>query len=106
MIIVGNSAIVNADDEHDTRLASGLDLFVLTCGLQLNSTVTASSIEDDGFMFCLQRGIFTINGRQIPPQEFKVGWTKKPDDIFGHLAVVTLMLLCGTEPELFKIIRF
>lgn len=106
MIQIGNNIIVNADDPNDIMNVSGLDPVVLSCGLAGTSTVTASSIQDDGFTFCLQRSIFTVGGNRLSPQEFNVKWFKKPDDIFSSLAAVTTLLLCDVKPEIFELIRF
>lgn len=106
MLKVGNNLIVNIDDISDIESVNNNNYVILTCGLRLNSTITASSIDDDGFTFCLQRTIFTLSGKKVSPQEFNVKWFKKPDDIFQSLAAVTAMLLCDTDAEVFKVIRF
>ncbi len=106
MLQVGNNIIINIDDENDIMSAENTDLIVLTCGLKLNSTITASSIADDGFTYCLQRSIFTLSHKRIAPQEFNVKWTKKPDDIFASLAIVTAFILCDVDLNIFKHIRF
>lgn len=106
MLKVGNNLIVNSDDIEDKTSCPNSTSIVLTCGLKLNSTITASSINDDGFTFCLQRGIFSLSNKEISPQEFNVKWHKKPDELFPMLASVTAMLLCDVEPCVFDIIMF
>lgn len=106
MLKIGNNIIVNTDDISDIKSINTTKYVIITCGLKLNSTITASSINDDGFTFCLQRTIFTISGKTLSPQEFNVKWFKKPDDIFESLAYVTTMLLCDISPEVFNIIKF
>lgn len=106
MLQVGNNIIINTDDETETASAGNTDLVAITCGLKLNSTITASSISDDGFTYCLQRAISTISQRCISPQEFNVRWNKKPEDIFIPLAIVTALILCDVDLKVFEHIRF
>ncbi len=106
MIKIGNNTIINTDDSYEVELAKDLKSIILTCGLQLNSTITASSIDDEGFTFCLQRAIFSLSNRRIPQQEFNVKCHKKPDDIFKYLAIVTILILCDVDPKVFEQIRF
>lgn len=106
MLQVGENIIVNTDDEADVELAEDTELIAITCGLKLNSTITASSISDDGFTFCLQRTIYTLSRQEVNPQEFNIKWRKKPDDIFIPLAIVTALIICGVDTEIFKEIRF
>ena len=106
MIKVGNNLIVNTDSEIDIKNCPDGDCIVLTCGLKLNSTVTASSIDEYGFTFCLQRSVYTLSNNIISPQEFNVHYTQKPDDLFPLLSVVTAMLLCDIDPKVFELIRF
>ena len=106
MLQVGNNVIINNDDNNETNLAKSTNLIAITCGLKLNSTITASSISDDGFTYCLQRAISTLGRRRIAPQEFNVKWNKKPDDIFIPLAFVTALILCDVDLKIFEYIRF
>lgn len=106
MIQIGNSYIINADVKtRNNTLPSGT-LYPITCGLSVRSTVTASSISEDGFIYCLQRSIFNINGIEISPQEFKVSWQTKPVDIYPYLEFVTLLLLCNVSSENISKIMF
>ncbi len=106
MVKIGNNLIINADDIFEKKLCPLDKYIVLTCGLKLNSTVTASSISDEGFTFCLQRSIYTLKNKVLSPQEFNVKWSKKPDEIYPLLASVTTMLLCDINPSVFEIIEF
>lgn len=99
MVQVGNSCIINADENVTLNNINLTHLCPITCGLSIRSTVTASSILEDGFIYCLQRSIFNINGEEISPQEFKVSWKTKPDDIYPYLELVTLLLLCNISSE-------
>lgn len=106
MIQIGNNVIVNTDNMDDINSAKLLNCVVLTCGLKLNSTITASSISDEGFTFCLQRAIFSLSNRRIPQQEFNIKCHAEPKDIFQYLALVTTLILCDVDPKVFEFIRF
>ena len=106
MIQVGEALIVNTDDNDDITLAADSNRIVITCGLKLNSTITASSISDDGFTYCLQRTIHTLSGKSVTPQEFNIKWFRKPDDIFNPLAFVTMLILCDADFGIFDSIKF
>ena len=106
MIQIGNNIIVNTDDIDDVNSAKLLNCVVLTCGLKLNSTITASSISEEGFTFCIQRAIFSLSNRRIPQQEFNIKCHTEPNDIFQYLALVTILILCDVDPKVFEFIRF
>lgn len=106
MIQIGNTLILNGDQQTDFQGLDLSELCPLTCGLSLRATVTASSIDDDGFTYCLQRGILTLDRQELPPQEFNVRWSRKPKDIYPYLALVTLLLLCGVSTEVFACLKF
>lgn len=106
MIQIGNTLILNSDAGVPNAIKSYDRYCIITCGLSTRSTITASSILDDGFTYCLQRGIFSLGGKEIAPQEFKVKWHEKPDDLYPYLAAVTLLLLCGVSVETFAYLKF
>ncbi len=106
MIQMGTNCIVNADSLSNLKDTNLTGLCPITCGLSIRSTVTASSISEDGFIYCLQRSIFDMNGLEISPQEFKVSWRKKPDDIYPYLELVTLLLLCNISSEIVSRLLF
>lgn len=106
MIQIGNTLILNSDMAVPAVIKSFEGYCMVTCGLSTRSTITASSIRDDGFTYCLQRGIFSLSGKEITPQEFKVKWREKPEDLYPYLAAVTLLLLCGVSVETFAYLKF
>lgn len=105
MIKIGQNIILNGDLPKDYKDFDFSNLCLITCGLSLRSTITASSIDDDGFTYCLQRSIFTINNQEVSPQEFNVRWKEKAEDIYPYLEVVTLLLLCGISVKIFESIQ-
>ena len=88
------------DFEQDTFNAAEFEgLLLITCGLSQKSSVTASSIDDDGFVYCIQRGFSSINGHMLLPQEFKVSWSGKRENIYPYLEFVTALLISGMTPN-------
>jgi len=99
MIIFDKNAIVNSENPEEIEKSEELNPAVLTCGLSLKSTITASSINDSGFQYCIQRGFFKHDGGLVLPQEFSIRCTKKPENIYPYLAAVTLLILNGISPS-------
>lgn len=88
------------DCERDTLSNDeALEFPLITCGLSQKSSVTASSIDDDGFVYCVQRGFYTHSGQIILPQEFKVYWTGVHENIYPYLEFVTALLLIDMKPS-------
>ena len=105
MIKIGNTLIINGDISYKENI-NLIDMYTITYGLSNRSTVTASSIDQNSFTYCLQRKIYTIYGEEILPQEFNVFFRKEPDDIYPYLEFITLLLLCGNDVNIFKDILF
>lgn len=107
MIIFDKNIIVNAENPDEIKESKSLNPAVLTCGLSLKSTITASSIDDNGFSYCIQRGFFKHGGGLVLPQEFNINWTKKAENIYPYLEAVTLLVLNGISPdEISKNLKF
>lgn len=106
MIKIGNVLILNGDTDCDLSEYENKRMCLISCGFSHCSTVTASSIGDDGFIYCIQREVKTLRGESIAPQEFNVAWGEKHEDIYPYLAVVTLLLIGGCPIEIFKLLKF
>ncbi len=106
MIKIGNTIIIYNDSDIDFIQENSADYCLITCGLSHCSTITASSINDDGFTLCIQRYISTINNNIVSPQEFNIRWHKKPNEITPFLALVTLLLICEVPKETLKELMF
>ena len=70
--------ILNSDMDINLESIYKLKLAVTTYGLNLKSTVTASSIEDEKLQICIQRSIRNIYNEIIEPKEIYV-YAKKND---------------------------
>ena len=60
--------IINIDSVDIAKIKN-VDLTIITYGFSSKSTITASSVEDDGLLICLQRSIEGIYGQIVEPQE-------------------------------------
>ena len=70
--------ILNSDMDINLESIYKVKLTVITYGLNLKSTVTASSIENEKLQICIQRSIKNINNKIIEPKEVYV-YAKKND---------------------------
>ena len=106
MIKIGNILILNGDSKDDLSIYENTRMCLISCGFSHRSTITASSIGEAGFPYCRQREIKTLRGEYVAPQEFNIAWSKKHEDIYPYLAIVTLLLVSGCPVEIFKLLKF
>ncbi len=99
MVRIFDNLIIDSDADTADKIPDQREILLITCGLKQNSSVTASSIGDDGFLYCVQRGFRTGGGKAVLPQEFKVRWRKKRENIYPCLEFVTALLLSDTDPS-------
>lgn len=98
--------ILSDEGGYDLNEYKSSVLCLISCGFSHRSTITASSISDDGFTCCIQREFKNINGVSIPPQEFNVKVSRKPLDLYPYLTVAALLLASGCPIKIFKYLRF
>ena len=84
--------IINAD-KLDINKIRGLNVTIITYGFNNKSTITASSVEEDDMLICLQRNIEGINGKEIECQELKLCTEEKVEDAYLQMALSTIKLL-------------
>lgn len=72
----------------------------ITCGLNLKSTVTLSSINENNMLVCLQRSLITINENIIEPADFKIELSKNYLP-FSVMAAFVVLILLDIKPENF-----
>ena len=89
--------VVNADEEINLNLLQETSGKVITYGFNSKSTVTASSVKEDGVLLCVQRNIENLEGNNIELQEFNINKlnAKTPTNIVMGLA--TILLMYGIE---------
>ncbi len=93
------TVVLDNDDLGILPSLASLELCVVTCGLAQKSTVTASSVKENNFTYCLQRSIYDLEGKEIVPQEFGIYCKKKLHSLSSCLLGVTALLLCGESGE-------
>lgn len=69
--LIINGDIVNMEEIQNINLTA------ITYGFGSKCTITASSINEDNMIFCLQRSICSASGRKIEPHERKITLCKK-----------------------------
>ena len=72
----------------------------ITCGLNLKSTVTLSSINENSMLVCLQRSLISLYGKTIEPADFKIILTQNYQP-FSVMSACILLLLLEIKPEIF-----
>ena len=82
--------IINSDIENNLNILENIKATVLTYGFNSKATVTASSVEDDDIILCLQRTLQTKSGKNIEPQEMKM---KLCENASSTMALATLLML-------------
>lgn len=91
----GRFLIVNSDEKPVLkRLNKENAENVITYGFNNKACVTASSVGDKAFSFCVQRAFSTFSGNTVVQQEFTVNIPpKSPNDIYAVLAAVTTAII-------------
>ncbi len=84
--------IFNSDIKENLPLLEDLDLKIITYGYNQKATITASSVDENKMMICLQRGIENIKQKKIEPQEIEIEVTDKMQGVAG-MELVGLQLL-------------
>lgn len=72
-IILKNSKylIINTDKIEKLNILENLKITVITYGFNPKATITASSVNDEEILVCIQRSIIDKQGKEIEPQEIK-----------------------------------
>lgn len=87
--------VINSDEKINLNLLENMDLNVITFGFNSKSTITASSVRDEGILLCVQRNMKLISGNKIEPQEISVRKVeqKLPTNIM--MGIATMLLIYG-----------
>lgn len=64
--------IINADEEIIVEGIENIKSNIISYGFNTKSTVTASSVDDDSMLICLQRAITSRIGNKIEEQEILI----------------------------------
>ena len=95
-ILDGKTGIIITADEF-FKMSEPLksEAYIINCSLSTRATVTASSIDDGHFTYCIQREFSDVNKTPHQPQEFGVKFGGKAEDIYRYLSAVTALIACG-----------
>lgn len=95
--------IINSDLKENLQVLQDLDLNVITFGFNNKATITASSIQEENALICVQRSILAKNKVEIEPQEIKININNenKMYELMGTIAV----LLIYNEKNMEKIYK-
>lgn len=104
MLIKAKFVLVNADIKENLDILKDLDLNVITFGFNNKATITASSVEEDYVLICVQRNILDINNKEIEQQEIRIE-TKNKSNIYGIMGSIGVLLLYNNKnlEKLYKI---
>lgn len=88
-----NNLIINSDIDTGLGLLEKTNSNIITYGFNPKSTVTASSLENDDALICIQRNITNNNNNILEPQEIKVEKFSKNSNPYIIMSVEILTLL-------------
>lgn len=91
----GSVALYNADCQRAVDSWTRTKQYLITYGLSGKASITASSIENDEMMLCVQRTISDVTGRKIEPQEIPVDVGAQVGDVSEVIACAAAALVCG-----------
>lgn len=91
-----NYLILNVDRKDNVEILKDLNLNLITYGLGSKCTITASSMEEENILICLQRSLKNSEGIVLEPQEFAFKIEPQED----HYAIMEYASLSLLYPEL------
>lgn len=87
-----NYLIVNSDIKENLDMLLNMKATIITYGFNSKATITASSVQDEEMIICVQRTMQTIKGKIIEPQEFIVPIY---ENVECTMSIITTLLLYG-----------
>lgn len=84
--------VINSDIGCNLNLLDNLEMTVITYGFNSKSTITASSVNDEEVLVCVQRNILDVKKRKIEPQEIK---REMQNDASSTMAITAILLIYG-----------
>ena len=82
--------IVNSDIISNLSILDNLEITVITYGFNSKATITASSVDEEETLICIQRNIVNNQGKNIEPQEIKM---KIEKDVDCEMAISAILLI-------------
>lgn len=96
LLFNSNNLIVNSDIDTGLDMLKQTNSNIITYGFNPKSTVTASSLENDDALICIQRNIKNSNNNIVEPQEIRVEKINKNNNPYIIMGVEILTLLYDT----------
>lgn len=94
--------LINADIKINLEILEDISANVITFGFNNKSTITASSVEGENALICIQRNILDNNNTKIEPQEIKIN-IKNKDNIYNIMGIIGILLVyCEKNLEKFN----
>lgn len=87
--------VINSDEEISLNSLENIDLNVITFGFNSKSTITVSSVRDEGILLCIQRNMLLASGDKIEPQEISIRKVEQKIPTNIMMGIATLLLLYG-----------
>ena len=84
--------ILNTDITDNLKLLDNLNIELITYGFNSKATITASSVDDNKIIICLQRAINSVFGVKIEPQEFEMNFSNELNT-YDVMEITSLLLL-------------
>lgn len=84
--------IVNSDIEDNLKLLENIKATVITYGFNSKATITASSVEEDEILLCIQRVLKDKNDKDIEVQEIKMPIN---EDVNCTMGLASILLIYG-----------
>lgn len=89
--------IINSDINRHLDILSNLNVVVISFGFNQKSSVTASSVNEDNILVCIQRNMKDINDKTIEPQEIRVEVENKSCNIHNIIGCICVLLIYGKK---------
>ncbi len=92
IIINAEYLIINTDLNIENEILNDIKIKTITYGLKQKSTITASSIQEESIIICIQRKIRNIQDEIIEPKETKIN-IQHNKKIYEILAIYSIIIL-------------
>ena len=93
ILLNSKKIVINSDININLSAFTNTSANIITYGFNPKSTVTASSLENDDALICVQRNFKSLNNKTIEPQEIKVQKNVKSNNPYIIISSEILTLL-------------
>lgn len=89
--------IINSDIDKYLNILININVIVISFGFNQKSSITASSVNEDNILVCIQRNIKDINKKIIEPQEIRVQIENRIYNIHNIIGCICVLLIYGKK---------